>query len=177
MAGFFITATNTDRGKTTITTALKLWLERQGYTCLAMKPVQTGMAHAASNQPGCVLSPDLYTIYSASYGYGQKPTQEEIVQELGPQLHLLQPYCYQAACSPHLAAELEEQPYASLSQIKQCAQILQRDHCDVLLVEGAGGLLVPINRNKEKSLTMLDIAKELGLPVILISQSEAWGNQ
>ena len=179
MAGFFITATNTARGKTTITAALRLWIEHAGHSCLAMKPVQTGTAQAQTStaptrpasQIDSVFGEDLYTIYTAGYAAKHRPTREELSQSLGPLLPLLQPYGYEAACSPHLAAELEGRPCASLVHIKQCARVLQEQYCDVLLVEGAGGLLVPVNRNGQGSLTMLDIAVELALPVILVAQS------
>ena len=156
MAGFFITATNTERGKTLITTALRLWLEQLGLRCLAMKPVQTGMAD-------CRLSPDLYAVYAAGYVqmHNLPPTEGELLQELAPLLQWLQPYGYRKPCSPHLAAELDGRPAASVPHLKSCAEELQRKHCDVLLVEGAGGLMVPLDRGERgrQSLTMLDIAK------------------
>lgn len=168
MAGFFVTATNTERGKTLITTALRLWLEQLGLRCLAMKPVQTGMAD-------CRLSPDLYAVYAASYvqAHNLPPTEDELLQELAPLLQWLQPYGYREPCSPHLAAELDGRPAASVPHLKSCAEELQRKHCDVLLVEGAGGLMVPLDRGERDGLclTMLDIAKELALPVILVAQS------
>ena len=160
MHGFFVTATNTDRGKTFVTGALRLWLTREGFNCLAMKPVQTGME-------GKKLSPDLYSIYSLDYR--QTPTEDEVYRDLQAHLPLLQPYCYQKACSPHLAAEFDGRPYVDVQHVVNCAQKLgQMDGC-ILLVEGAGGFYVPIDR--EKGMLVADIAERLGLPVILVGHS------
>ncbi|MEM9424033.1 MAG: dethiobiotin synthase, partial [Spirochaetota bacterium] len=78
MFGFFITATNTDRGKTLITSALRLWLHKQGWRCRAMKPVQTGME-------GSRLSPDLYKIHAPDY-----PAPEQFYRDWEPLLPLMQ---------------------------------------------------------------------------------------
>ncbi|WGK68704.1 dethiobiotin synthase [Candidatus Haliotispira prima] len=163
MQGFFITATNTDRGKTLVTAALRLWLQKRGLNCLAMKSVQTGME-------GRRLSPDLYSIYALDYS--GRPKEDEVLRDLDPLLHLLQPYCYQEPCSPHLAAERDGLKPVDLQHLKHCARELQDvgGHCDFLLVEGAGGFYVPIDRDRQ--LTVADIAEELGLPIILVARNE-----
>ncbi len=175
MRGFFITASNTDRGKTLVAAALRLWLQSMGHRTLVMKAVQTGMG-------GRRLSPDLYTIYSADYegtdqASGQRPEterEEQILCDLGARLPLLQPYCYQDPCSPHLAAERDELLPVDIARVLCCVRNLQElpagdGGCDVLLVEGAGGLYVPLDR--AKGTTLADLARALGFPVLLVAQS------
>ncbi len=160
MHGIFITATNTNRGKTLITAALRLWLQQQGQNCLAMKPVQTGMEQHQ-------VSPDLYSIYALDY---PNPNQQQVYQDLKPLLPLLQPYCYSQPCSPHLAAEIDHLPSPDIGHIQDCAQsLVQQKHCDILLIEGAGGLYVPLDRKAKTN--MANLAKRLGLPILLVAQS------
>lgn len=150
MKGFFITATNTDRGKTVITAALHCWLQKRGFSPLVMKPVQTGFAEGH-------LAPDLAEFLRLS--------EAVFEQELLP---LQQPFCYPEPCSPHLAAELAELPSADLDSIFAAAQQLSQ-HSNCLLVEGAGGLMVPLDRAKK--ILLIDCIQKLELPVILVVQS------
>ncbi len=148
--GFFITATNTDKGKTVFTTGLTLWLRENGYDAMPAKPIQTGV------KQGNIAS-DLSFNFKLS---GLAPTTNE--------LSLMQPYCYTTPCSPHLAAEKDQQPYPQIEHIKKCINELGKKH-KLLLVEGAGGALVPIDR--QKKLYVIDLIAALDLPVILIAGS------
>lgn len=148
--GYYITATNTERGKTFFTTALTLWLRENGINAMPMKPVQSGME-------GAKIAPDLEYNFELN---SINPDQEE--------LKYLQPYCFTDPCSPHLAAERDDLPYPEIEHIKQCADVLF-DKYECVLVEGAGGLFVPINR--EKKLCVIDTIKALDLEVILVAQS------
>ncbi|MFW6367055.1 MAG: dethiobiotin synthase, partial [bacterium] len=77
---------------------------------------------------------------------------------------LIAPYRFEPACSPHLAAEQAGEPI-EFNRILRSAEELMRRH-QAVLVEGAGGVLVPINRRQ----TMLDLMVALQLPVILASR-------
>ena len=75
------------------------------------------------------------------------------------------PYCFQPACSPHLAARLAGQRI-SLNHIERAYLRLSRNY-DGVIVEGAGGVLVPLNTNE----SMLDLMRRLKLPVLLVARA------
>lgn len=72
------------------------------------------------------------------------------------------PYNFKFASSPHLAARLENK-YVRSAKIKKCFQRLLA-HFDFVIVEGTGGLLVPLNENT----LSIDVVKELDIPVLLV---------
>ena len=145
MNGFFITGTDTDIGKTALSALLLTELRRRDINAAPMKPAQTGCEGDGV--------PDLD--YSLSMT-GMKVPNEDY--------RLMSPCRFEPACSPHLAAELAGVEI-ELAKIVQAAQELTATY-DRLIIEGAGGILVPLNRNK----TMLDLMKALGLPVLLAAR-------
>ncbi len=150
MAGLFITGTGTDVGKTVVTAGLLRRLRRSGVDAAVMKPFQTGCTRDAS---GCWVAPDLEFSLSVS---GWKPMQEERAD--------LCVYAYGPACSPHLAARMAgESP--SLEKVTAAAERLLTRH-EVVLAEGAGGIMVPINEQQ----SMLDLMVALNWPVLLVSR-------
>lgn len=79
-----------------------------------------------------------------------------------PQDHFIPPvYTFKAPLSPHLAAQ-KEQVHIDLSRITLPAPTASRSH---LIVEGAGGLMVPLNDRE----LMIDLIGQLALPVILVA--------
>lgn len=148
--GYYITATNTERGKTLFTTGLTLWLRENGVNVMPMKPVQTGME-------GAEIAPDLEYNFNIT---GIVPPSED--------MKYIQPYCYQDPCSPHLAAERDGLPYPEIEHIKSCADVLSSKY-ECVLAEGAGGLFVPLNR--DKNLCVIDSIKALDMEVLLVAQS------
>ncbi|MFC1498457.1 dethiobiotin synthase [Verrucomicrobiota bacterium] len=148
--GIFITGTDTDVGKTVVTAALLTSLRSKGIDAVPMKPVQTGCI----NKKGNLIAPDLEFCLKAA--------------DLNPdaaEKKLMCPYTFEPACSPHLAAD-KANTSISLDQILTSFNQLEKNH-DMVIVEGAGGILVPINKNE----TMLDLVKILDLPVILVARS------
>jgi dethiobiotin synthetase len=149
--GFFITGTGTEVGKTIFTAGLACWLKSNGLDVIPMKPIQTGAQKTLNGW----IAPDLdYVLKIADI----VPPE----QELGK----MRLFCYELACSPHLAARLAGGKYPKIQIIKNNLVDLQKNH-DIVFVEGAGGIFVPINQK----LTMLDLMKELDLPVILVATS------
>ena len=73
------------------------------------------------------------------------------------------PYVFAYPCSPHLAAEQEQRPI-DLETIDAATQTLLQSY-DTVLLEGAGGLMVPLNREQ----TLLDFAAERGYPLVLVT--------
>jgi len=143
---FFITGTDTDIGKTFITAGLALAAVGNGEKTAVIKPVQTGTDE---------YSPDLCEI-------------RRIVPEIMdlPE-KIATPYSFKLPASPHLAAA-EENKIIELSVIKNAVNEAEKQFSpDTLLVEGAGGILVPLTPDA----TMLDLIKELNIPVIIVASA------
>jgi len=142
--GFFITGTDTGVGKTLITTALINLLVQQGGKVAGMKPVSCGCTQVNGQwQHDDALR--MMAVSNVTLPY-----------------ETINPYAFEPAIAPHLAA-LQVGQTISISQVHEKFQVMN-DAADKIVIEGAGGWLVPIN-NKE---SMADLAVALGLPVILV---------
>lgn len=138
--GYFVTGTDTGIGKTTISCALLRAFAAQGLQAAGMKPI------AAGSDNGQWL--DVEQLFAAG---NVDVTREQI-----------NPYAFDAPVSPHIAAQ-QAGIEIDLSVIRQAYQQLS-DKADIVIVEGAGGFLVPINSQQ----TGADLARVLNLPVILV---------
>jgi dethiobiotin synthetase len=144
----FITATGTGIGKTLLTTIVCHQLQERGYAVRALKPVVSGFSSDdPSSDPALILQ-----------SLGQPATPEAIAA--------IAPWRFQAPLSPHLAARLEGRVIA-FSEIAAFCRNQERCDCDLLLIEGAGGVMSPI----DDSHTFLDLIPELGHSVILVTGS------
>jgi dethiobiotin synthetase len=140
--GIFITATDTGVGKTFIAAALLRGFAAAGLRAVGMKPVAAGI------DPGAALNPDVSALMAA--GNVVAPTMDT------------NPYAFAPAIAPHLAAAAAgvsidlERIAAAYARMAAAA--------DVVVVEGAGGVLVPLGAR----IDMLDIPRRLDLPVLLV---------
>ena len=141
---FFITGTGTGVGKTIVTAGIAGFFLSKGKNVSVMKPVQTGTCESVS---------DLETIKLIAPGITPIPKR------------LANPYSFSLPASPLLAAESENKKIKTDIILKAFREISSRTDIDVLLVEGAGGLLVPLT---DKFL-MIDLISEMGIPVILVA--------
>ena len=148
-AGIFITATGTDVGKTMIAAGILRRLRRAGTNAMIMKPVQTGGGPDAS---GRLSAPDIDAVLRAADMAVDAETRR-----------LLSPYVYTPACSPHLAGRLAGRAI-SLEAIAAAVGHLST-HYPFLVIEGAGGVMTPLNETEN----MLDLAAKLAVPVVLVS--------
>lgn len=135
--GIFITGTDTDVGKTISTLALGLALQRKGINVGVMKPIQCAGQDAQFLKEKLKLKDDLCDI---------------------------NPYFAKEPLSPHIAFK-RQGTKINISHIKECFERLKARH-DVILVEGAGGLFVPI----QGDYLMADLARDLGLDVLIVSR-------
>jgi len=147
--GIFIAGTDTGVGKTVVSAILLASLRRAGIDAVPMKPVQTG----CTSRNGRFIAPDLEFMLKFA---GIKPSRIDHV--------LMCPYRFKPACSPHLAASIAGKTI-SLKKVLHAFRQLTKKH-QAVIVEGAGGALVPINKRE----TMLDLMKLLKLPVILVAR-------
>jgi dethiobiotin synthetase len=141
---YFITGTDTDVGKTYIASALIKHFCKQGLLTVGMKPVAAG----AELVNGRLLNSDVTELIKAG--------------NVDADLALINPYVFPPAIAPHIAAE-QAGVSVSLDNIQQAFDVLKAK-ADVVVVEGAGGFRVPINRQE----TMADLAVKLNLPIILV---------
>ena len=144
MKSIYITATDTDAGKTIVTGLFAAYLKSLNINVITQKWIQTG----ANNFSG-----DIQKHWELM---GTEP------EKLKDFLYQLVPYSFSFPGSPHLAANLE-QKQINPSKIINAFHYLQGQF-ESIIVEGVGGVLVPYDNEN----TVLDIACELSLPVILV---------
>jgi len=147
--GIFVTGTDTDVGKTVVTAALVSLFRSGGIDAVPMKPVQTG----------CIPKADGWVVVDLEFCLDKANLAPSLAER-----RLMAPYCFEPACSPHLAAARACETI-SISRIADDFSALKAGH-GFVIVEGAGGVLVPIN-SKE---TMLDVMVRLSLPVLLVAR-------
>jgi dethiobiotin synthetase len=145
MAAFFITGTDTGVGKTFVTAALLDAAGARGLKSIGIKPLAAGTALQAGRQ----VNDDALVLQSCAT---VKLDYEEI-----------NPVALRLAMAPHLAAAAEGRLLEAHMLAEHCRRIAAIPH-DLLLAEGAGGWLVPLNERE----TMADVAAALGWPVILV---------
>ncbi|HET97723.1 MAG TPA: dethiobiotin synthase [Desulfurivibrio alkaliphilus] len=156
----FVAATDTGVGKTMISALVVDFLRRRGVAAAYQKWVATGCSGP--------VPADLAAVAACS---GQPPALAGAGGSVadGPfaarALQLAVPYRFRLPASPHLAAEQEGgrvEPERLRTLFRQA-----RAGCELLVVEGVGGLLVPLNRQK----LLVDLVAELALPVLLVARS------
>ncbi|HEZ5948163.1 TPA: ATP-dependent dethiobiotin synthetase BioD [Neisseria meningitidis] len=141
---YFVSGIDTDIGKTIATGVLAKQLLQQGKSVITQKPVQTGCQNIA----------DDIAVHRKIMGI---PMQEADKQRL------TMPEIFSYPASPHLAAQLDGRAL-DLEKIRTATQELATQY-EIVLVEGAGGLMVPLT---EKLLT-IDYIQEQAYPVILVT--------
>ena len=142
----FITATNTDVGKTYASEKFLRFFAKNGLKVGYFKPCETGVIDFPLD--------------------GTKMLN--LTKELNPNFKVsindVVPYQFKLPAAPYVA---KGNSLISLDYIKEKKKYLQQ-FCDVLIIEGAGGLMVPL----EKNLFIIDLIKELDSQAILITPSK-----
>lgn len=141
---YFITGTDTGVGKTLVTGALLHAFARQGKRVVGMKPVAAG-CEAATDGLRCE---DVELLRAQS--------------NVAAPLDLVNPYALAPPIAPHIAAERDGVEIELDVIASSCAALSEL--ADVVLVEGVGGFMVPLNAAQDTA----DLAAGLGLPVILV---------
>jgi dethiobiotin synthetase len=140
----FVTGTDTDAGKTYISAALLRHFAAQSLRVVGMKPVASG----ATELHGVLHNSDVTQLRQAS--------------NVQADMRWINPYCFAPAIAPHIAAQ-QAGVTIDLQQIKQAYEQLC-GMADVVVVEGAGGWLVPLNGQQ----TIADLAQLLDIPIVLV---------
>jgi dethiobiotin synthetase len=140
---YFITGTDTDCGKTYATVAFLEHLKQQQLRAKALKPVASG----CREQQGQLINEDICRLEQAN-GCNKTPIYR---------------WLFQPPIAPHLAAE-EAGVRITAEQIKAFYEAYPKTDLDYLLIEGAGGLFVPLNEQE----TWIDFLVHSRIPVILV---------
>ena len=140
MASLFITGTDTGVGKTRIACALLCALAAAGKTTVGMKPVAAGRENGRWE--------DVEALLDAS--------------SVRPPRELVNPYAFEPAIAPHIAAELAGEKI-DIEKIAVAHTQLCR-LADIVVVEGAGGFMIPLNVAE----TSADLAVRLNTPIVLV---------
>jgi dethiobiotin synthetase len=149
MTAMFVTATGTDIGKTFVVRGMIRQLSARGRTVDALKPIVTGFdAHTAHlSDTGRLLA-----------ALGRALTPKQIAQ--------VSPFRFREPLSPDLAARIEGASIDFKALNTFCRNAIGR-HKDALIIEGIGGIMVPL----DECHTVLDWMIEIDLPVILVAGS------
>lgn len=150
MTGYFVTGTDTGCGKTTVAAALLAALHRRGHRVAALKPIETG---CADGPDGELIPADGLLLREAC---GDPPLPLDVVV----------PQRKRAPVAPAVAAR-SEPPAFSLARTRDALAHLTSLSPALLLVEGAGGLLVPY----AEDLLAADVAAALELPLLLVARA------
>jgi dethiobiotin synthetase len=144
--GLFITGTDTGVGKTVVTAAILAWLRHQGFSAGVMKPIETGVDCECSSPAN---SDALFLMECGGI--------EDDLAEVCP-------IRMKPAASPFQAALIENrtlQPESILSAYRSLAE-----KYDWMLVEGVGGIRVPITRDYG----VVDLIRDLDLPTVVVAR-------
>lgn len=150
MRTLFVAGAGTDLGKTFIACAVIRALRAQGLSVDALKPAVSGFDPARMEESDC----------------GR--LLEALGRPLTPQtLYAISPLRFAAPLAPPAAARREGRTLSLDALLAPCRARLARPDVDVLLVEGAGGVMSPI----AEEATNLDLISALGAPVLLVGGS------
>lgn len=142
---YFVAGTDTGVGKTLVTAALLLNARAFGHRAVAVKPVSAG----GTLEDGQVVNDDVRLL------------REHASETLA--VDRLNPAALPLPIAPHIAAAREGLALHA-APLADAVRAVAADGHEVLLVEGAGGWLVPLNDTE----TMADLAAALGYPVVLV---------
>lgn len=146
LPSLFVTGTDTGVGKTVLSALLGLIYQSAGLKVAYLKPVETGATKGAG---------------------GLIPEDTKFVADvlgLKESFDVLCPYSFEHPVSPHLAARLEKKEFKP-QVAQECFKYLQKFY-DAVIVEGAGGFLVPLSERY----MVADLARDLGLPLVITAR-------
>jgi dethiobiotin synthetase len=146
---YFVTATGTDVGKTYVTTSLIRRALAEGKTVAAYKPIVSGFD--AANLAGA----DVGKLIDA---LGLEPS-DAMVRRLSP-------WRYAAPLAPSMAARREGHEIDFDKLVTFSRTVAQSDF-DIVLIEGIGGVMVPIDATH----TVLDWIEHIDMPALLVAGS------
>ena len=149
MRRLFVTGTDTGVGKTTVSSALAAAWHAEGHRIATLKPIETGCERGPD---GLIPADALFLAMAA----GEPPPPERTLAELCPNRFAM-------PASPEAAAAAERR---SIDRAAIEAAIALRSDAELLLIEGAGGLLVPLGPGDLQA----DLVAALGAPLLVVAR-------
>ena len=149
-SGLFITGTGTGVGKTYVAALIARALREAGKRVGVYKPVASG----CEMRDGELVSPDAVALWEAA---GRPGTLEQVC-----------PQMFAAPLAPHLAARAEGRRVDP--KLLRDGIGFWRETSDIVLVEGAGGLMSPISDEDYNA----DLAAEFGYPLVVVVGQRSW---
>ena len=143
--GIFVTGTDTGVGKTFVSAGIARALRVRGIGVGVMKPAETG----CRSRGGKLIPADAIALMRSA--------------EAADPLDLVNPYRFLPPLAPMVAAQQEGRTIET-RKIKEAFRLLKKKH-EFLIVEGAGGIMVPLTSQTN----YLDLAAKLRLPVLIIA--------
>ncbi len=145
MKGYFITGTDTGVGKTEVASYLARRLSNRGLKVGVMKPIATGVGKSCKDAE--ILRKSIVSKDPESY---------------------INPISLKLPLAPMVAARLEKKKI-NMKRVWKSFNKLKREK-DVVIVEGIGGIMVPIYRKAKKIYYVFDMIQEMKFPVIVVSK-------
>jgi dethiobiotin synthetase len=145
--GLFVTGTDTGVGKTIVTAGLVSLARKRGLRARAVKPIETGCPVKSG-----MLSPEDGIVL-------QRASEEDLTLDESV------PFRFSLPASPYRAAAMEGRQLKLFDVVEHVLALAE--DADLTIVEGAGGLMVPI----EEKLLMIDLIERLGFPVLLVART------
>ena len=145
--GLFITGTDTGVGKTYVAAIIARRLAADGRKVGVYKPAASG----CSRVDGVLVSDDAVALWNAAGRPGE--------------FDRVCPQCFEAPLAPHLAA-LAEGRRLDAGRLRRGLEYW-RDRSEIVLVEGAGGLMSPLGEDEY----VADLAEEFGFPLVVVARN------
>lgn len=142
--GYFVTGTDTEVGKTLVSGALILKLRELGRNAIGFKPVVAG---TYQGQNGEYINEDIETLRVASNL---------------PQTQSICPFVLDTPAAPHIVANANGIEL-NVNKLLESFTGIQNEN-DFVVVEGAGGFIVPLNDHE----SLADFAQKIDLPIIVV---------
>jgi dethiobiotin synthetase len=146
MPAIFVTGTGTDVGKTFVTAGLVRFFQRKGRVVSALKPIVSGFdpESPAGSDPAVLLD-----------ALGEPVTEQSLAR--------VSPWRFRAPLSADMASRAEGRTIDFEAVVALCRAAMPTRE-DILLVEGVGGIMVPLDERH----TVLDLMARLGVPLVLV---------
>lgn len=153
MTHYFVTGTDTDVGKTLITSGFLIQSQQANQSCFGLKPIAAG----AVSCPAAALQ-----------GITRWVNEDALIlqQHSHPRFDYTvhNPWVFADPLSPHLAAQRHGISLTLPTLIQTCQACLDQAQAEINFIEGAGGWFVPFHTQH----TLAELAQALGYPVILV---------
>lgn len=147
--GLFITGTDTNVGKTVVTAHIARCLHAAGVRVGVYKPAASG---CTTNEQGQLVSDDAVALWEAA---GRPLSLNDVC-----------PQCFAAPLAPHLAARAAGERFDP--RLLRSGLDIWIDNSDIVLVEGAGGLMSPLGEDEY----VADLAADFNFPLVVVTDNK-----